>query len=564
MNYDDKDIIELGLEIGNGNTKLDPSVIAELPKGCRVIATECHGVSFWASTGQIEVELADGETTESFFIKVISKDTGKGMVHGEFESMKAIHAVLPDFAPRPIAWGTYQTIPQTYFFLCEFRYMCHPHQMPDPVEFSHRLATIHKESQSPTGKFGFHVTTFAGNLPQMVEWEDSWETFFSKSLREALDLEIAQRGGTTDPELEELAPVIFDKVIPRLLRPLESDGRSVKPSLIHGDLWYANSGVDDDTGDSLIFDACCFYAHNEYEFGQWRPTCNRFGSEYLDAYYQHAMISEPEQDFDGRVDLYKLRFNTHVSALFSDNPGLHEQMLGDMRDLAQRYGQEAIPAKEPVAHSPTDPGYASAPPISEPSSPERTPGDIEVESIPAQETDGKFDGNARAEESCEERAAPSIVPLFCQPLQQPFPTETSGNNPETLEALSSEVTIVQTTTKPVPEDSHPIGDTPAASEDIKTPEHVANSRKESRPQSPLMTSQEKPRSMDTSTNRAEKASQASTVHVEDSTTDFHAPDYSLPKKTGRIDSVDSGYLSSDDEGPDGPMRRERRTAAVIA
>lgn len=65
------------------------------------------------------------------------------------------------------------------------------------------------------------------------------------------------------PELDDLVPVIFDKVIPRLLRPLESDGRTVKPSFVYGDLWFANSGVDLTTGQSLIFDACCFYAHNE-------------------------------------------------------------------------------------------------------------------------------------------------------------------------------------------------------------------------------------------------------------------------------------------------------------
>ncbi|KAK5989533.1 Protein-ribulosamine 3-kinase [Cladobotryum mycophilum] len=196
-------------------------------------------------------------------------------------------------------------------------------QMPDPQKFSSRLASLHRQSQSPNGKFGFHITTYAGNLPQMVEWEDSWEVFFSKSLRKALDLEIAAKG--PDPELDELIPIIFDKVIPRLLRPLETEGRSVKPSLIHGDLWYANSGIDEDTDDCLLFDACCFYAHNEYEFGQWRPVCNRFGAEYLAAYHQYTEISPPEEDYDGRLDLYKLRFNTHVSALFHENATLRGQ-----------------------------------------------------------------------------------------------------------------------------------------------------------------------------------------------------------------------------------------------
>lgn len=181
------------------------------------------------------------------------------MVHSEFESMKAIHALVPEFSPRPIAWGTYDSVPDTHFFLCEFRDMTD--DMPDPHKFSARLAKLHQSSKSPNGKFGFHMTTFSGNLPQKTDWEDSWEVFFTNNFRHALDLEIKAKG--YDAEFDELVPAIFNKVIPRLLRPLESDGRSVKPSLVHGDLWYANSGIDVDTDESLIFDACCFYAHNE-------------------------------------------------------------------------------------------------------------------------------------------------------------------------------------------------------------------------------------------------------------------------------------------------------------
>ena len=133
--------------------------------------------------------------------------------------------------------------------------------MPDPHKFTARLAQLHQNSTSPNGKFGFHITTYSGNLPQMNEWEESWETYFAKSMRWALKLELQAKGH--DPEFDVLVPALFDKVIPRLLRPLESEGRSVKPSLVHGDLWYANSGIDVDTDAPLIFDACCFYAHNE-------------------------------------------------------------------------------------------------------------------------------------------------------------------------------------------------------------------------------------------------------------------------------------------------------------
>ena len=84
------------------------------------------------------------------------------------------------------------------------------------------------------------------------EWEPSWNTHFAKSMRRAFD-----------PEVDTLVPAPFDKVISRLLRPFASDGRSSKPSLVHGDLWFANSRIDVGRGVSLIFNTCSFYALNE-------------------------------------------------------------------------------------------------------------------------------------------------------------------------------------------------------------------------------------------------------------------------------------------------------------
>jgi protein-ribulosamine 3-kinase len=42
------------------------------------------------------------------------------------------------------------------------------------------------------------------------------------------------------------------------------------------------------------------------EFGQWRPACNKFGDEYIQAYKKFAEVSEPKEDFEGRLDLYRL------------------------------------------------------------------------------------------------------------------------------------------------------------------------------------------------------------------------------------------------------------------
>ncbi|KAK8036080.1 Fructosamine kinase-domain-containing protein [Apiospora rasikravindrae] len=305
------------------DAEVDPRVLSALPNQCCVVSTHAHGASFWAKTGRIDVNLQDG-TPRSFFIKAVSGEVGKNMVVGEFESMKAIHAVLPEFVPAPIAHGTYESDPETHFFLCEFRDMIE--EMPEPHKFAAQLAALHQNSKSPNGRFGFHTTTYSGNLPQVTDWEDSWEVFFTKGLKQALGLEReAKRARSRVGRLTAGA----------------SEGRSLKPCLVHGDLWYANSGIDVDTDRCLIFDACCFYAHNEYEFGQWMPVCNKFGAEYLAAYHSYVQISDPAEDYEGRLDLYKLRFNAHVPALFKDNPSLREQMLGDIRDLVARYGSQA-------------------------------------------------------------------------------------------------------------------------------------------------------------------------------------------------------------------------------
>ena len=132
------------------------------------------------------------------------------MLHTEFESLKAIFSLVPNFVPQPIAQGTYDTIPDTHFLLCQYREMID--EFPEPHRFTDFLALLHRKSTSPEGMFGFHETTYMGNLPQMTDWEPLWETVFAKSLKLALKLEVEAKG--RDPEFDILVPIIFDKVIP--------------------------------------------------------------------------------------------------------------------------------------------------------------------------------------------------------------------------------------------------------------------------------------------------------------------------------------------------------------
>jgi fructosamine-3-kinase len=187
------------------------------------------------------------------------------------------------------------------------------------VAFTAELAEMHRKSTSPTGKFGFHIKTMAGTLPQHTDgWSDSWEEIFVKMFGYFLDLD----GKTNEPwpELEHLKHLTRARVIPRLLRPLQSHGRNIKPCLVHGDLWDGNCAADKETGKPFIFDGQAFYAHNEYELGLWRMPRHRLSSNdvYAKQYLQNFPASEPAEDWDARNLLYSLVNNTAVAILYPD------------------------------------------------------------------------------------------------------------------------------------------------------------------------------------------------------------------------------------------------------
>ena len=114
--------------------------------------------------------------------------------------------------------------------------------MVDSELFTTKLAALHTSSISPNGKFGFHVHTSVAD----EEWSESWEECFVKMVTRLLGKELRQWG--PDEELATLSLHLLEVLIPRLLRPLTADDRTVRPCLVHGDLWYGNTGTDQANG----------------------------------------------------------------------------------------------------------------------------------------------------------------------------------------------------------------------------------------------------------------------------------------------------------------------------
>ncbi|KAG8525539.1 uncharacterized protein KY384_009183 [Bacidia gigantensis] len=328
-------------------TSLALLTVPELPQGSQVKSISPYGASYWTRTAEIQTQQADEsvsyflkvsnlsvlEIFELMSLQVTQNDTGRAMVSGEYVSMKALHDTLPTLTPRPIAWGTYAADANVHFFLCGFVDMTD--DLPDVQMMGASLAELHKRGLSPNGKYGFSVPTLQGTIPQHTDWCDSWEEFFSKSIRKVMENEERSQGA--DLEVQELCEAILSKVVPRLLRPLETGGRQIRPRLVHGDIWDGNVSTDTETDKPVIFDATCIYAHNELELAPLRPIRHRMGKPYVKAYFKHFPVSDPEEDQDDRNALYCLRWDLNCSTLYPGNLRYRKMCVDVMRTLVAKY-----------------------------------------------------------------------------------------------------------------------------------------------------------------------------------------------------------------------------------
>ncbi|KAK6063190.1 hypothetical protein SCUP515_12630 [Seiridium cupressi] len=297
-----------------GNFPLHKAVADLLPNGTRIISSETCGISAWTKTAKISVVLPD-ETPKRYFLKYATGKGAKPLTEGEYHSAIDINNVISGLVPKPAGRGEYHNgETQVYFFLGDY------HDMdfsvpPEPAEFMGKIAELHEKGVAPNGLFGYHVPTAIGILERTVVWEQSWAKSFTHQLKDAVRWDNETNGPW--PEYDDACQQLFDVVIPRLLGVLQSDGRTITPVLIHGDLWERNVGIDMETGDTVLFDPGCTYAHNEMEFGTASHVCSLFpwrcswafyfnSHNYMRHYQRLIEPSEPSEEWDDRNRLYAI------------------------------------------------------------------------------------------------------------------------------------------------------------------------------------------------------------------------------------------------------------------
>mmetsp|Transcript_3099 Transcript_3099/g.11150 ORF Transcript_3099/g.11150 Transcript_3099/m.11150 type:complete len:213 (+) Transcript_3099:776-1414(+) len=186
----------------------------------------------------------------------------------------------------------------------------------DQAALGHELAKMHLAEpaveEAKQGNFGFPVDNTIGATPQPNGWMDNWVDFFRErrllhQLRLANDAQLTKMGTKLADNLEDLF-----------------EGITVKPSILHGDLWSGNLTAVD--GHPSVFDPATYYGHHEAEFGM--SWCASFGNKFYEAY--HELIPK-EPGFERRKKLYLLYHYLNHYNLFGG--GYYSQCTSLLSDL---------------------------------------------------------------------------------------------------------------------------------------------------------------------------------------------------------------------------------------
>jgi len=136
--------------------------------------------------------------------------------------------------------------------------------------------------------FGFPIEGFIGTINQKKGWEDNWIDCF-------LNLRII-------PQLSILENNFLDyEMINKLKGKIKSELLNHKPinTLVHGDLWSGNVGVDK-TGRGVLFDPASWWADNEVDIAMTRL----FGGFNREFYEEYHKVIPRREGFEKRIIIY--------------------------------------------------------------------------------------------------------------------------------------------------------------------------------------------------------------------------------------------------------------------
>jgi protein-ribulosamine 3-kinase len=245
----------------------------------------------------------------SYFVKTNSVENA-GMFEAEAEGLDEINGAKAIRAPRPICHG--MTDNHVYLVL-EYIDLasCSGNCM---ATMAQQLAQMHRKTAT---HFGWKRGNTIGTTPQINLPESNWVEFW-RNHRLAYQLDLANRHGggkalqANGEQILEALPAFFTDYQPI-------------PSLLHGDLWGGNHGMDG-AGNPVIYDPAVYYGDREADIAM-TELFGGFNDRFYAA-YREAFPMDP--GYKTRKTLYNLYHILNHYNLFGGGYASQAQRMMDM------------------------------------------------------------------------------------------------------------------------------------------------------------------------------------------------------------------------------------------
>lgn len=220
------------------------------------------------------------------FVKV-TEVAQRSMLEAEAEGLAELASAAAVRVPHVLAMGVAE---EHAFLALEWIDLRGSSSGASQARLGNELAQQHRKTSE---QFGWHRDDTIGSTPQMNAWASSWVDFF-RDARLGYQLRLAQENGFGGG-LQEQGAVLLEQMGELFTH------HEPAPSLLHGDLWGGNAGVDAH-GTPVIFDPAVYYGDREADLAMTR-LFGGFSPSFYSAY--EAAWPLPASAHT-RVDLYNL------------------------------------------------------------------------------------------------------------------------------------------------------------------------------------------------------------------------------------------------------------------
>ena len=251
---------------------------------------------------------------KSYFIK-LNRPNLVDMFEAEFVGLEALINTRTLRVPQPLVFGSTDT---EAFLLMEYIEWGRSNVASDRL-LGQQLAQLHLK---PQAYFGWMRDNTIGNTVQINQPYSDWPSFWREQ-RLGVQLRLAAGKGyqgrlqSLGEQLIEAVPAFF-----MAYQPVQS--------LLHGDLWGGNVGVDKQ-GAPVIFDPACYYGDRETDLAM----TELFGGFSPDFYAAYREVWPLDTGYKLRKNLYNLyhilnHLNMFGGGYLSQAEGFMMQLLAEV------------------------------------------------------------------------------------------------------------------------------------------------------------------------------------------------------------------------------------------